>query len=72
MVTRLTKAQREMMERLPFEVYSPSSGGGKDWAELIKLGLVRVDDIGGSQETVLQVSATPAGRAALQEPSHAE
>lgn len=62
---KLTNDDRRKLRELPFYVYTPSTGGGKDWAHLINAGLVAVDDVGGSQETVLCVSLTKKGRAAL-------
>jgi len=58
-------ARLERVAREPFYVYSPSSGGGRDWASLIQGDLVSVKDVGDDQETVLFVSATPAGLATL-------
>lgn len=62
---KLTERERQMMATLPFNVYSPSSGGGREWGDLIRDGFVSVDDVGDDQETVLLVSATEAGRRAL-------
>lgn len=64
----LSDAQIAQLRQLPFRVYSPSRGGGSAWAELIRAGLVEVTDVGDDQETILQVSATPAGRALLSHP----
>lgn len=64
----MSTADRERLARVvrqPFYVYSPSQGGGHDYAPLIKAGLISVTDVGGEQETVLLVEATEAGRAAL-------
>ncbi len=68
-MSRLTDEDRNRLARVikqPFYVYSPSSGGGRDYANLINAGLIEVEDVGDDQETVLRVSATEAGRAALE------
>lgn len=57
---RLARVARE-----PFYVYSPSPGGGRDWANLIGAGLVSIQDVGDNQETTLLLTVTPAGIATL-------
>lgn len=67
-MVKLTSEDHARLSRVvkePFYVYIPSNGGGRDWATLINAGLVQVDDVGDDQETILRVSATDAGRAAL-------
>lgn len=64
-MAKLTKADTNKLRELPFYVFSPSTGGGREWADLIEAGYVNVSDVGGSQETVLLVSLTKKGRAAL-------
>jgi hypothetical protein len=63
----MTEEELRMLRQLPFRVYSPSRGGGRQWASLINGGFVTVRDVGSDegQETILLLEATKTGHAAL-------
>lgn len=68
-VEALTDKDLRRLDRIvkePFYVYSPSVGGGRANANLIRAGLIEIRDVSDDHQTILFVSATDAGRRALQ------
>lgn len=66
--TELTTAQRDSLRRLPITVYSPGVRTIQEFGPLEEWGLVRARDVGSdeAQETILELSLTDEGRAALE------